>query len=259
MGENAIKNNNYNPNKVRKQTINNLIKAGVLSFVIIALIFILIIKFFPLTSTLPYFYDTGNVKKIINWDLLEGFISLLTFCLITGGLVFTLIEYIQNTIQHRREEAQASFAIFKEINDRLMNPESESARRWIIENLPTLEEMGNDRGKWLKHATKIIDKKPRGWKGNRSPGREYLKRTLDTFDFIGFIADYYWNMEEEIIIWMNPPISKVWERIEVFVEEEAILRCEPDYYESARNLGKYCIEWRRKKRYPKSKILEKSI
>ena len=61
-------------------------------------------------------------------------------------------------------------------------------------------------------------------------------------------------MENELVFWMSPSISKVWERIDLYVEEEALQRNEPDYYESAREIGKFCVEWRAAN-YPPSNII----
>lgn len=213
---------------------------------------------FRYTTLLPDINQIGESSERIKWDTLDGIASLATLSVVVGGVVFAFIDYIKNVLQRKREEAQASFKIYTEVYDRLMNPASIAARRWVIQNLPILDDVGNDKDLWLTKINFQVNNVPRGWKGDRSPGIEYIKEILNTFDYIGFVAKHYWNMENELVVWMSPSIAKVWERIEFFVEEEARLRHEPDYYESAREFGKYCVEWRRN-RYPKSVIIDKGI
>jgi len=127
------------------------------------------------------------------------------------------------------------------------------ARRWIILNLPTRQEHEDDQA-WLGRTIAALDERPEEREDGRPPGRDYLKEVLNTFDFIGFVAQHYWKMENELVTWMSPPVAKVWERIHLYVEYEAKQRNEPDFYESAREFGKYCVEWR-DKRYPKSNVI----
>ncbi len=247
---------NFNPKRIRNRTTLWAFIAGVIALMFVILTFWLSLYFFPLTTLMPDTYKVGdNGAKQIRWDTLDGIASLATFSLVLGGVVFAFIDYVQNAIQRKREDAEASFDIYKEVYDRLVNPEALAARRWIILNLPTIEEMGNDKKAWLKRVNIQVAKVPASWRSERPPGKEYIKEILNTFDFIGFVAKHYWNMENELVMWMNPSIAKVWERIELYVEEEARQRNEPDYYESAREFGKYCVEWRQN-HYPKSNIIK---
>jgi hypothetical protein len=172
---------------------------------------------------------------------------------VIGGLAFAFTEYVQTTIQQRRESAEASFNIYKEVYDKLMNPEATAARRWIILNLPTRQN-GEDDGAWLKRTTAALNERPKGWKGERPPGSDHLKEVLNTFDFIGFVAKHYWNMDYALVSWMSPSVAKVWERISLYVNDEAIRRHEPDFYEAAREFGGHCVEWR-KEHYPQSIVI----
>lgn len=244
----------FNPKRIRLRTTLVALAAGVVALLFGIAAFLFFLYLFPFVTRLPETYQT----KEINWSLLGGITSLATFALFFGGVLFALFDYVQNAIQKKREDAEASFNIYKEIFDRLMNPEALEARRWVIENLHTLEEMNNDKEAWRDHIRTQINIVPRGWKGQRSPGKEYLKEILNTFDFIGFVARHYWNMENELVIWMSPPIAKVWERIWPYVEEEADRRGEPDYYLSAREFAKYCVDWRRKRNL-KSKIIKNGM
>ena len=245
----------YNPKKIRTSIILWVIVAGLISLMFSVSAFLFSLRLFPLTSTLPETVGIGETAKQINWSMLDGIASLITMSLFIGGITFAFLEYVQTAIQRKRESAEAAFSIYKELYDRLMKPEALAARRWVILNLPSLEEVGNDKQVWLKLVTTEINKIPRGRKGERPPGKEHIKEILNTFDFLGFVAKHYWNMENELVKWMSPSIAKVWERIEFYVEEEARQREEPDYYESAREFGKYCVEWRRK-HYPPSKIIK---
>lgn len=245
----------YNPQKIRTRTTIGAVMAGIVSLAFVAGTFWYGLKLFPYTSILPSTFGLNENTKEVNWSILDGIAGLATVSLVMGGIVFALIDYVQNAVQRKREDAETSFNIYKEIYDRLMNPEALAARRWVILNLPTIDELQNDKKAWLERVHLQVNKVPRGWKGDRPPGKEYIKEILNTFDFIGFVAKHYWNMENELVMWMSPSIAKVWERLELYVEEEARLREEPDYYESAREFGKYCVEWRRK-HYPKSKIIK---
>lgn len=208
---------------------------------------------FPLTTYLPESSGVGENARPINWNLLEGIASLVTVSLVIGGLAFAFIEYIQTAIQQSRENAETSFNIYKEVYYKLMTPEAVAARRWIILNFPERNDQEDDQA-WLKRITAVLTKRPKGWKDERPPGKKYLKEVLNTLDFLGFVAKHYWNIENELVTWMSPPIAKVWERIYLYVEHEAELRNEPDFYISAREFGQHCVEWR-EKRYPKSIVI----
>jgi hypothetical protein len=204
---------------------------------------------------LPHTFSIGKRLIPVDWDFLGSMTSLTTFSVVVGGVVFAYREYVQSEVQRKREEAESAFYMYKEMNDRLMNPESLTARRWVILNLPTLDEMNNDRDAWLARINKQVHQLPKGSKDKRAPGQEYIKRILIDFDFIGFVDENYWKMEGELAEWMSSPVVKVWERIGVYVEEEAARRNEPDYYISARNFGKYCMEWRNKNQRPKPIVI----
>jgi hypothetical protein len=245
----------FHPEKIQARIRRQILIPGAFSLILSIVVFGLSFLLFPLAANLPETTGTGANTRQIPWDMLGNITGLITMSLFFGGVVFAFLEYVQTAIQRKRESAEASFNIYKELYDRLMNTEALEARRWIILNLPTLEDAGNDRTLWQERAKKVLDEIPAGWQSERAPGREYLKQVLNTFDFIGFVAQHYWNMENELVMWMSPSVAKVWERIEPIVEEEADKRHEPDYYESARNFGKYCVEWRQKN-FPKSRVIK---
>lgn len=240
----------FDPKQIERKTRRRLWKTGVFSILVfVAVLSLILLVMFPLTIYLP----RGDDAKPINWNLLEGIASLITVSLVIGGLAFAFFEYVQTSVQQSRENAETSFNMYKEIYYKLMKPEAVEARRWIITNLPTKKDLDDET--WLKQTISALDKIPRGWKSERPPGRDYLKEVLNTFDFIGFVAQHYWKMENELVTWMSPPVAKVWERIQLYVEYEAEQRNEPDFYESAREFGQYCVEWRNE-RYPKSNVIK---
>ena len=217
-------------------------------------VFILALLLFYLTPVLP------NGPHKLDWTLLEGFMSLISLALVLGGSVFALREYISNEIQQQKDEKKVAFDVYQVIFDRLMNPEDTAARRWIILNVPVLQP-DEDRAAWVKEVRAKIHEWPDDWQGETSPGQTYFKRVLNTLDFVGFVAEHYWDMwrtDDELVQWMSSPITKVWERLGPYVEYEAEERNEPDFYQAARMLSKYCLEWRREHR-PVSKIVDGAI
>jgi len=199
--------------------------------------------------------ETGESVTQGDWSLLEGIASLVAVSLVLGGSAFAFTEYVQTTIQQKRESAEASFNIYKEVYEKLMNPAATTARRWIILHLPVREEQEDDQS-WLHRTTVALNERPDDWEGERSPGLDYLKEVLNTFDFIGFVANHYWNMDHALVSWMSPAVAKVWERIYLYVEDEADRRKEPDFYESAREFGQYCVEWRKKQNFPQANVIQ---
>jgi hypothetical protein len=217
-------------------------------------VFILALLLFYLTPVLP------NGPHHLDWSLLEGFISLLSLALVLGGSVFALREYISNEIQQQKDEKKVAFDVYQVIFDRLMNPEDTAARRWIILNVPVLPP-GEDRAEWVKQVRARMHELPDDWQGEMPPGQAHLKRVLNTLDFVGFVADHYWDMwrtDDELVQWMSSPITKMWERIGPYVEYEAEERDEPDFYQAARMLGQYCLQWRRAHR-PVSRIVDGAV
>jgi len=82
--------------------------------------------------------------------------------------------------------------------------------------------------------------------------------TLNALDYFGFVAENYVSVEGPLLEWMSPPITKVWERIAPYVEQERIARNEPDFYKSASYIGEKCLDWRTKQGL-KSEIIKSGI
>ena len=244
----------FSPKRIRTRTTLGAVPVGIIALLFVILAFQASLYYYP-QIMLPSAYPAGESTRQIDWSHLGDITSLATFALIVGGVVFAFIDYVQNAVQRKREEAESSFNIYMEMYNKLMSPAAMEARRWVIVNLPTLEEMGKNQKAWLEHIDTKLNEIPPGWEGKRPPGREYLKDVLNTLDFIGFVGKYYWSMENELVLWMSSPVAKVWERIHLYVEEEARLRNEPDYYESAREFADYCMEWRRENR-PQATVIK---
>jgi len=183
------------------------------------------------------------------WGLLEGYASMLTLVILVGGLVFTVWEY-------SRQESQISFQIYQAIHTRMTNPAEEAARRWIFTNIKPLDEVDMTLDQWLEKTANEMHHKPDKWDRDMAPGHQAVKTTLNTLDYVGFIAENYVNVEGPLLEWMSPPIAKVWERLAPYVEHERESRGEPDYYKAASAIGEKCVTWR-KQQGLRSKIIER--
>jgi hypothetical protein len=243
----------FNPKQIERETKNRLLRTSVISLIIVSATLLFSIFLFPRATFLQPTAETGEPLNRVDWSLLEGLASLVTVSLVLGGLAFAFTEYVQTTIQQKRESAEASFNIYKEVYEKLMNPAATNARRWIILNLPVREKEEADQS-WLQRTTAILNESPDDREGDRPPGLDYLKEVLNTFDFIGFVSKNYWNMDLALVSWMSPVVTKVWDRIYLYVEDEVKQRNEPDFYESAREFCQDCVEWRRNQNLPQANI-----
>jgi hypothetical protein len=245
-------------NLVEQYAKRNIRGRSIISIVIGISAFFLFLYFYRYAMFLPVSFSVGYRTIPINWGPLGSMASAIGIAVAAGSVVFALREYIYSEKQRIREDAESAINMYKNIYDRLMNPDSVEARRWVILSLPTQDEMKDyqkSQDAWLAEIRKRMLRRPRNSKDKRAPGQEYVKHILNDLDFVGFIHLNYWPMDEEMAQWMSPPVAKVWERIEDYVEMEAKLRNEPDYYIAARKFGKYCLEWRKANR-PKSNVIE---
>ena len=97
-------------------------------------IVIALMGYVVIANLLPAF--SRNVSGEVNWNLLEGFASVLSLALLAGGLTFALTEYINTEnaklaekLVEDREKAKLSYDIYKAIFDKLTDPEQEAARQ----------------------------------------------------------------------------------------------------------------------------------
>lgn len=186
---------------------------------------------------------------------MEGFAGLVTLAVLASGFLFWLIDRRQQDLAEAAREQSLSFQLFQTIHDRLVNPDQEEARRWILANIP-IKPAEQPAAEWYAQITPIIEARPSGWEQDRSPGQIYIKRVMSNFDFIGFVSEYFWNAKDADVEWLSPPVAKVWERLGPYVRHLSELRQEPDYYRSASRFGEFCIRFRDERGFPPSEYVE---
>lgn len=231
-------------------------------FVVAALVFGTV-GYLALVLAFPMFSRafTGEV----NWNLLEGYASIVSLALLFGSIAFAIAEYNdkENARQHEkliedREKSKLSYDIYQAIFEKLTDPEQEAARRWILTNL-TIKTADEDIAAWYqKTHARIMEQQPGS--GNDLPdGQRAVKLTLNCFDYIGFIANHYWDIDADSLDWISPPIAKVWRRIGPYVMHIRALRKASDYYLSAEQIGNRCIEWRQQRGFGEEEYARETL
>jgi len=79
--------------------------------------------------------------------------------------------------------------------------------------------------------------------------------TLNCFDYIGFIAQHYWEIDNDSLDWISPPIAKIWKVLGPYVAHVRTLKGINDYYVSADAIGQRCIQWRLARGLPDEVII----
>lgn len=222
--------------------------------------FFVIVKYFPAFSL----YVSGKV----DWGVFDGFVGVLSFSLLVGGLTFALAEYIDTErakhvtkLAEERDKAKYSLEIYQEIFEKLSTPEQEAARRWIFQNIP-IKEPDEEIAVWFEHTHAKIMRVPRGNGDELPEGQKALLQTLNCFDYIGYIYMNYWNIREDSnsnLDWISPSVAKVWTRIGPYVLHLRSLRNSPDWHLAAEYLGTLCIDWRAKKGSSDEFLIRNSI
>lgn len=216
-----------------------LILFGLVSLAIIVISYLSIVYWgFPIF--------TQSASEIKNWDLFDEFIGLISMSLLAGGLTFALAEYIDAEKAKQAEKTKLSYDIYRAIFDKLTAPEQEAARRWILSNISVKKE-DEEIAAWYEKTHKKIMSGATGSVTDLPEGQSAVKLTLNCFDYIGFIASHYWEIEKDSLDWISAPIAKVWTRIGPYVLYSRILRNTTDYYLSAEYIGDLCVEWRKSK------------
>jgi hypothetical protein len=246
-----MKENLYPFNKLIKQFWLFIKRFWLLA--LISLAFILAAYWVIRNILFPQFLSGACVGQTnCDWQLLEGYVGMITLALLVGGLVFTVWEY-------SRQESQISFQIYEAIHKKLTDPAEEAARRWIINEITVFEdEKELTKEQWIEKISKAILERPEDWDENLAPGHKNVKMTLNTLDYVGFISQNYVNVEGPLLEWMSSPIAKVWERLKPYIEHERLEKNEPDYYQAAYHIGEKCLTWRQKKGM-KSAIMQDGI
>ncbi len=249
MKTNQLSNNNW-------KTFGKFFLSIVIAFMFGSLSYIVIMGAFP-NFSLRY---SGEE----NWNLLEGYASVISLALLLGGLAFAFVEYTEkeNAKQHEklveeREKVKLSYDIYKAIFEKLTAPEQEAARRWILSNI-SIKKDGEELAAWYEQTHARILLSENGVEGGIPEGQRSVKLTLNCFDYIGFIANHYWDVEEDSLDWISPPIAKVWRRIGPYIKHVRTLRGSKDYYVSAEYIGNLCIKWRQDKGLPDEEYVEKT-
>lgn len=194
------------------------------------------------------------VSNLSDWGLLGGFTSLISLALVAGGLTFAGYEYISKENAKAREEAKLSYDIYKAIFDKLTAPEQEAARRWILQNIKAWKDEEDIAAWYQKTQAKIMECQP-GDGESLPEGNAAVKLTLNCFDYIRYVAEHYWKTDNDSLDWISPPIAKVWKLLGPYVAQVRKVKEAGDYYVSADNFGKRCIEWRVKNGLPDEKIV----
>lgn len=215
------------------------------------------VGYFLLMWTFPFF--SRSYLGSVNWDMLGGYISVITLALFAGGLAFAFAEYSDKENAKRRERAKLSYEIYQAIFEKLTAPENEAARRWILANI-RIKKPEEDIETWYQEVNNRIMSPADGVDTNDLPaGQNSVKLTLNCLDYIGFIANHYWDVDDDSLDWISPPIAKVWRRLGPYVDHTRTLRKARDYYLSAEYIGKRCIEWRRSRGLPDEEYAKETL
>jgi hypothetical protein len=153
------------------------------------------------------------------------------------GLAFTLGAGMIVLIQILEVSDSRNLGIYKDIYEKMMADDEIEARRHIygLKQIPA--EMN---GKPTIEGKTVIQELLAD-----SKNRSCIKKTLNLFDYFGFLVEQEWVTADEIVDWLSPVVVKVWCKIGPVVEyEREIRREEPDYYQAAVNLNERCQVWR---------------
>ena len=194
----------------------------------------------------------------VDWSLLGGYANVISLVILIGGLAFAFAEYADKENAKHREKARLSHDIYQTIFEKLTAPEQEAARRWILANISVRRDDEEITAWYEKTNTKIMAH-PKGMKADVPEGQRSIKLTLNCFDYIGFIAIHYWDIDADSLDWISPPIAKVWKRIGPYVGHVRTLRKAKDYYLSAEYIGNRCIRWRQERGLPDEEYAKETL
>jgi heme/copper-type cytochrome/quinol oxidase subunit 2 len=228
----------------------NIITMVLVSAVVSLVVFIALLVLFSV-----FIRSSGGTMSVSGWDMLEGFASVFTVALLLGGGLFALTEYIESEETRKEQAALTAFNLYQNIFDKMTNPEEIEARRWILQNIPQ-RRADEPMEAWVAQVQEVV------FAPNQAgipEGQMHVKQVLNTYDFLGFVARNYWDMDEAVLNWMSPMVAKVWDRLGAYIAYQAEERNEPDYYEDARYLGDYCINWREQLGMPDPRFTQTAV
>jgi hypothetical protein len=227
------------------------------------------LAFFTLTTValgvLSYFgilrgfraFAGGVSESLEEWTLLDGFVGVISLALLVGGLTYTVLDRIRAEYAEEREKTKLSYEIYQAIFEKLTDPEEEAARRWILTKIEVKKDDEAIETWYQRMHARIMEGKD-GDTSEPPDGQKFVKRTLNCLDYIGFIANHYWEIGENSLDWLSPPIAKVWRRLGPYVRHVRTLRGAKDYYVPAEFIGDLCIQWRQDKGFPDEEYVEKT-
>ncbi len=199
-----------------------------------------------------------NVSGAQDWNLLSGFVGVLTLSFLVGGLVTSVIDRVNADVIESREKAKLSYEIYQAIFEKLTDPKQEAARRWILVNM-NIKKDNEDLAAWYARTQEKIMAAEGGQDDGLPEGQRAVKMTLNLLDYIGFIAKNYWDIEDDFLDWLSLPVAKIWRRIGPYVLEIRRQRKADDYYVFAEYIGKLCIQRRQNRRLPDEELAKNTL
>lgn len=193
-----------------------------------------------------------------DWNLLGGFVSLLTLSFLIGGILTSVLDRVRADVVEARELAKLSYDIYRAIYEKLTDPEEEAARRWIITNIQVKKD-DQDLASWYAQTQEKIMAREPGREMDLPEGQRAVKMTLNLLDYIGFIAKNYWEIEDDSLDWLGLPIAKIWKRLGPYVMEVRRQRNVRDYYLFAEYIGEECVKWRRSQGLPDEEFVTNTL
>jgi hypothetical protein len=231
--------------------------------------FLLRLAFFALTTgalaVASYFvililfraFAFGASQSLQDWTLLDSFVGVVSLALLVGGLTYTVLDRIRAEYSEEREKNKLSYEIYQAIFEKMTDPEEEAARRWILVNIK-IKRDEEEIESWYQRTHVKIMERGNDNQSNLPDGQKYVKQTLNCLDYIGFIANHYWEIGENSLDWLSPPVAKVWRRLGPYVRHVRTLRGAKDYYVPAEFIGELCIQWRKEKKLPDEEYVEQT-
>jgi len=175
---------------------------------------LLFVVCWAISHYLPGFAGQGEL-----WSLMQGLSAVIATGSLVGSGAFALFQYA-DARQARHLQ------IFNDVFERLMSDEHVEARRIIYQEL---NHNNLDIGEFISAL----------------PAHQHtqIKRVLDAFDHLGFLVSQGWLDDPAVLGWVNPIVSKTWERLRPLVQFERSRRGDADYYHHCEYLAIRCSQY----------------